>query len=60
MTENGGFKTEGSPASSLYHIICALGELAQYVGHVANLHLPVADTLYISAVGEAATVQAEF
>lgn len=32
MLEDGSFKSGAAPASSLYHIICALGELMRYVG----------------------------
>lgn len=31
MLEDGSFKAGPAPASSLYHIICALGELARYL-----------------------------
>lgn len=60
MIEDGRFKADVSPASSLYHIICALRELAHYVGHAAKLHPPVEETPQLAAVGKAATLQAEF
>lgn len=33
MTDDGRFKAGASPASSLYHIVCALAELTRYVAH---------------------------
>ncbi|WJH41115.1 hypothetical protein N7E02_11590 [Aliirhizobium terrae] len=45
MLEDGGFRREAAPASSLYHIICAIGELSRYLANpqtvAANNDVPV-------------------
>lgn len=45
MLEDGSFRHDVSPASSLYHIICAMGELSRYLANpqtvAANNDVPV-------------------
>lgn len=44
MLENGSFRHAAAPASSFYHIICAVGELARYVdrpqARASNIDIP--------------------
>jgi mannose-6-phosphate isomerase len=46
MLEDGSFRHAASPASSLYHIICAMGELSRYLANpqtvAANTDMPLA------------------
>jgi mannose-6-phosphate isomerase len=45
MLEDGSFRHAASPASSLYHIICAMGELSRYLANpqtvAANTDMPL-------------------
>jgi mannose/cellobiose epimerase-like protein (N-acyl-D-glucosamine 2-epimerase family) len=59
MADDGRFKAGVSPASSLYHIVCALAKLARYVAHPDRNHPSAEGPSQRYALGKITSLRSE-